>query len=41
MGYARVSTAGQDLDGQLTALTGAGVDAERVFTDKLCGSAKG
>jgi DNA invertase Pin-like site-specific DNA recombinase len=40
LGYARVSTTGQDLDAQLAALTGAGVDADRVFTDKLSGSAK-
>jgi DNA invertase Pin-like site-specific DNA recombinase len=40
LGYARVSTTGQDLDAQLTALAAAGVDADRVFTDKLSGSAK-
>ncbi len=40
LGYARVSTAGQDLDAQLSALTAGGVDTERVFTDKLSGSAK-
>ena len=40
LGYARVSTTGQDLDAQLAALTAAGVDANRVFTDKLSGSAK-
>ncbi|MDP7707608.1 recombinase family protein [Mycobacterium sp. TY815] len=40
LGYARVSTAGQDLDAQLTALRSAGVAADRVFTDKLSGSAK-
>ncbi len=40
LGYARVSTAGQDLDAQLAALTAAGVSAERVFTDKLSGSAR-
>ncbi|MBV8234936.1 MAG: recombinase family protein, partial [Acidimicrobiia bacterium] len=31
---------GQDLDAQLAALTAAGVDADRVFTDKLSGSAR-
>lgn len=40
LGYARVSTAGQDLDAQFAALAQAGVDADRVFTDKLSGSAK-
>ena len=40
LGYARVSTTGQDLDAQLTALDAAGVDAERIYTDKLSGSAK-
>jgi|SRR5271166_2776191 len=40
LGYARVSTTGQDLDVQLVALTAAGVDKDRVFTDKLSGSAK-
>jgi DNA invertase Pin-like site-specific DNA recombinase len=30
----------QDLDAQLTALTAAGVEADRIFTDKLSGSAK-
>ncbi|ARV85430.1 recombinase family protein (plasmid) [Mycobacterium intracellulare subsp. chimaera] len=39
LGYARVSTTGQDLDTQLVALSGAGVDSARVFTDKLSGSA--
>jgi DNA invertase Pin-like site-specific DNA recombinase len=39
LGYARVSTIGQDLDAQLAALSSAGA-AERVFTDKLSGSAK-
>lgn len=40
LGYARVSTTGQDLDAQLTALIAAGVDADRIYTDKLSGSAK-
>ena len=39
LGYARVSTTGEDLDAQLAALTAAGVDTDRVFTDKLSGSA--
>lgn len=38
LGYARVSTVGQDLDAQLVALTGAGVDPDQVFTDKLSGA---
>ncbi len=38
LGYARVSTTGQDLNAQLTALAGAGVDTGRVFTDKLSGA---
>jgi len=40
LGYARVSTTGQDLDVQLTALGAAGVELDRVFTDKLSGSAR-
>lgn len=40
LGYARVSTIGQNLDAQLAALAAAGVDAGRVFTDQLSGSAK-
>lgn len=40
LGYARVSTTGQDLDAQLAALTAAGVGADRIYTDKLSGSAK-
>lgn len=40
LGYARVSTTGQDLDAQLAALTAASVDPDRVFTDKLSSSAK-
>jgi DNA invertase Pin-like site-specific DNA recombinase len=39
LGYARVSTTGQDLDAQLASLSTAGVEATRVFTDKLSGSA--
>jgi DNA invertase Pin-like site-specific DNA recombinase len=38
LGYARVSTAGQDLDGQLVALAAQGVETDRVFTDKLSGA---
>lgn len=40
LGYARVSTTCQDLDGQLAALNAAGVDTDRVFADKLSGSAR-
>jgi DNA invertase Pin-like site-specific DNA recombinase len=40
LGYARVSTTGQDLDAQLAALAAAGADTGRVFTDKLSGSVK-
>ena len=40
LGYARVSTTGQDLDSQVAVLSAAGVDPARVFTDKLSGSAK-
>jgi DNA invertase Pin-like site-specific DNA recombinase len=38
LGYARVSTAHQSLDQQMDALTAAGVDASRVYTDKLSGT---
>ena len=38
LGYARVSTAGQDLDAQLAALAGARVGSNQVFTDKLSGA---
>lgn len=34
LGYARVSTAGQDLTAQTDALVALGVPADRVFTDK-------
>jgi DNA invertase Pin-like site-specific DNA recombinase len=40
LGYARVSTTGQGLNAQLSALAAAGVDTGRVFTDKLSGSVK-
>jgi DNA invertase Pin-like site-specific DNA recombinase len=38
LGYARVSTVGQDLDAQLVALAGGGVEPDQVFTDKLSGA---
>jgi DNA invertase Pin-like site-specific DNA recombinase len=38
LGYARVSTEHQSLDQQIDALTAAGVDGERVYTDKLSGA---
>lgn len=38
LGYARLSTLGQDLDAQLAALAAAGVESGRVFTDKLSGA---
>jgi len=40
LGYARVSTLGQDPDAQRAALIAAGVDSVRLFTNKLSGSAK-
>jgi DNA invertase Pin-like site-specific DNA recombinase len=38
LGYARVSTGHQSLDAQADALTAAGVDPARVYTDKLTGT---
>jgi DNA invertase Pin-like site-specific DNA recombinase len=38
LGYARVSTGHQSLDQQMDALTATGVDATRVYSDKLSGT---
>jgi len=38
LGYARVSTGHQSLDQQVDALTSAGVEANRVYSDKLSGT---
>lgn len=38
LGYARVSTDHQSLDQQVDALVAAGVDANRVYSDKLSGT---
>lgn len=38
LGYARVSTGHQSLDAQADALTAAGVDPNRVYSDKLTGT---
>jgi DNA invertase Pin-like site-specific DNA recombinase len=38
LGYARVSTRHQSLDQQVDALTATGVDAARVYSDKLSGT---
>lgn len=38
LGYARVSTGHQSLDQQVDALTAAGVDVARVYSDKLSGT---
>ena len=35
LGYATASAVGQNLEGQLAALSAEGVDPRRVFTDKL------
>lgn len=40
LGYARVSTGHQSLDQQLDALTAVGVDATRVYSDKLSGTSR-
>ncbi|BBY82852.1 recombinase family protein [Mycolicibacterium pulveris] len=37
LGYARVSTGHQSLDQQVDALTAAGVDSSRIYSDKLSG----
>jgi predicted site-specific integrase-resolvase len=37
LGYARISTGHQSLDQQVDALTAAGVDSKRVYSDKLSG----
>src|SRR5699024_8644406 len=38
LGYARVSTAKQDLDRQIDALRREGIDANRIYMDKKSGS---
>jgi DNA invertase Pin-like site-specific DNA recombinase len=38
LGYARVSTGHQSLDQQVDALTAAGVDTNRIYSDKLSGT---
>jgi DNA invertase Pin-like site-specific DNA recombinase len=38
LGYARVSTGHQSLDQQVDALTAAGVESNRVYSDKLSGT---
>jgi len=38
LGYARVSTAKQDLDRQVDALTAAGIPAKRIYLDKNSGA---
>lgn len=39
LGYARVSTSGQDLDAQRTVLAAAGIKDDRIYTDKPSGAA--
>jgi len=39
LGYARVSTAQQDLERQIDALTAVGIDLERIYLDKKSGAA--
>ena len=39
LGYATASSVGQNLEGQLAALSAEGVDSRRVFTDRLSDSA--
>lgn len=38
LGYARVSTGHQSLDQQIDALTAAGVESDRIYSDKLSGN---
>ena len=40
LGYARVSTGHQPLDQQVDALTAAGVDTTRIYSDKLSGMSR-
>jgi len=39
LGYARMSTARQDLERQIDALTAVGIDRERIYLDKRSGAA--
>lgn len=38
LGYARVSTLDQNLDAQIAALSEAGVDPSRIYTDRISGA---